>query len=159
MESSRKIERRKVEASSLKITAFCHATEECSRVEESMKNLLPEDIRSQFTAIVRHEKGYYGNPIAIMSLEVKNPVLVNSVIKYIASKLEESEKRILKITSRLRYDPGEKKFTVRFSKQSLFRSKFQLSDTDDVVKLTVHLKNIKNHKDLEEFLSEMNLIT
>lgn len=159
MASSRKTERRKVEVSSLKITAFCHATEECSRVEESMKNLLPEDIRSQFTAVVRSERGYYGNPITIMTLEVKNSVLVSSILKYIASRLDETEKRILRITSRLRYDPGEKKFTVRFSKQSLLRSKFQLSDTDDIVKLTVHLKNIKNHKDLEEFLSEMNLIT
>jgi RNA binding exosome subunit len=156
--SSRKTERRKVEALTLKITAFCHATEECSRVEESMKNLLPEDIRSQLTTVVKHEKGYYGNPITIMTIEVKNPVLVGSIMKYIASKLEETEKRILKITSRLRYDPGEKKFTVRFSKQSLLRSKFQLSDTDDVVKLIVHLKNIKSPKDLEEFLSDMNLI-
>jgi len=156
--SSGETRRRKVEVSSIKITAFCHATEDCVRVENSMKNLLPEDVRSKLTPTSREEKGYYGNPIVILTLEVNDPLLVSSIVKYVASRLEDSEKRILRITSRLRYDPREKKFTIRFSKQSLFRNVLQLADTQDIVKFTIYLKNVKTHKDLEEFLASSYLI-
>lgn len=158
MASSGETRRRKVEVSSIKITAFCHATEDCVRVENSMKNLLPEDVRSKLTPTSREEKGYYGNPIVILTLEVNDPLLVSSIVKYVASRLEDSEKRILRITSRLRYDPREKKFTIRFSKQSLFRNVLQLADTQDIVKFTIYLKNVKTHKDLEEFLASSYLI-
>jgi len=123
-----------------------------------MKNLLPEDVRSKLTPTSREEKGYYGNPIVILTLEVNDPLLVSSIVKYVASRLEDSEKRILRITSRLRYDPREKKFTIRFSKQSLFRNVLQLADTQDIVKFTIYLKNVKTHKDLEEFLASSYLI-
>jgi len=156
--SSGEARRRKIEISSVKITAFCHATEDCVRVENSMKNLLPEDVRSKLTPIFKEERGYYGNPIVILTLEVNDPLLASYIVKYVASKLEDSEKRILKITSRLRYDPREKKFTIRFSKQSLFRNIFQLTDTQDIVKFTIYLKNVKSHKDLEEFLASNYLI-
>lgn len=158
MASSGETRRRKVEVSSIKITAFCHATEDCVRVENSMKNLLPEDVRSKLTPTSREEKGYYGNPIVILTLEVNDPLLASSIVKYVASRLEDSEKRILRITSRLRYDPREKKFTIRFSKQSLFRNVLQLADTQDIVKFTIYLKNVKTHKDLEEFLASSYLI-
>jgi len=156
--NSREIKRRKVEVSHVEITAFCHATEDCSRVEYSMKNLLPEDLRLKLSPVVKQEKGYYGNPIVIMTLRVDDSPLALSIVKYVASRLEESEKRILRITSSLRYDSREKKFTMRFSKQSLFRDKFTLADTDDIVKFTIYLKNIKSQRELDEFLIENNLV-
>ena len=150
---------REVEVSSVEITAFCHATEECSRVESSIRNLLPEDIRTKLELAVREERGYYGNPIVILSLVVRDPLLASSIVKYVASKLEDSEKRLLRITSRLRFDPREKRFIIRFSKQGLYMNKLQLVDSDDVVKLTIHLKNVKSYRDLEEFLARSSLIS
>jgi len=156
--SSRKAERREVEVSCVEITALCHATEDCTRVEYSMKTLLPEDLRPKMAPTVKYEKGYFGNPIAVLSIRVDDPSIVSTIVKYVASRLDEGEKRILKITSGLRYDPGDRKFTIRFSKQSLLQNKLQILDTDDVVKFTIYLKNIKKQREVDEFLRSTGLI-
>lgn len=158
MASSRETKRREVGVSCVEIAAMCHATEECTRVEYSMKILLPEDLRFKVTPTVKQEKGYYGNPIVVMTIKVEDPVLASSIVKYVASRLDEGEKRILKATSGLRYDPSERRFTIRFSKQSLLQDKLQVVDADDVVKFTIYLKNIKKQREIHEFLKDTGLV-
>jgi RNA binding exosome subunit len=159
MASSRQVKRRKVEASQVEISTFCHATEDCSRVEESIRTLLPSELQSQSLKIIEDEKeGYYGNPIRILTLKITSKQQVEILLNYLASKMSSTEKSILGATFDLRYDSKTGRFIARFSKQDLYLGSVKVSDVDDVVKVTVYLKNTKKSEDAFEYLKTIGLI-
>lgn len=159
MASNRKTRRRQeVEISQIEVTAFCHATEDCSRVEESVKNVFPQDLRKLIT-INRVEKGgYYGNPISIMSVKITNEQHVESIIKHLAASLEPLEKTVLKSTFDLRYDSKTGRFVIRFSKQDLLSGQFKITDSDDIVKVVLYLKSAKRSSNILNFFRDAGLL-
>lgn len=159
MADSRKVERREVEVSAVEITAFCHATENCMSVEQSIKNVLHSDLRNQVKVSYQEQKGYYGNPIVILSTKISSKQQIDLLLQYLASALEAVEKSILKTTFDLRYDPRTNRFIVRFSKQDLYHGgKLKVADTDDVVKVVIYFKNVRGKQSVLEYLKNIKLI-
>jgi len=158
MASSREAKRRKVEVSQVEISAFCHATEDCTRVEYAVKNLLPPELKNiVFINTTTHE-GYYGNPISVLNLKLTSKEHVDLLLRHLSNTLQPLEKSILKATFDLRYDPPTKRLIVRFSKQDLYLGGLKITDSDDVVKLVVHFKNAKSKNDALDYLSRVNLL-
>lgn len=160
MADNREAERRRQEVSisQIEVTAFCHATENCSHVEESIRNLFPRELRTSIKINRVLEHGYYGNPIYILSVKVSDKHLIASTVSYLASKLESLEKTLLRSTFDLRYDPRTSRFVVRFSKQDLYLGYLKVTDSDDVVKLVLYLKNAKRKTNAFSFLEGIGLI-
>lgn len=159
MATRREVERRKVNLSHIEISAFCHATEDCLRVEESVRNVLPEEIRKIVKIEFTSREGYYGNPIRILSAKLNDKNQVGLVLKHLSSRLEPIEKTILKSTFDLRFDQREGRFVIRLSKQELVQDRFRVTDSDDVVKVVIYLANAKKKQDVLEFLKNAGLIT
>lgn len=160
MASSREIERKKqeVEVLQIEVVAFCHATEDCSRVEESIKNVFPQEFRGSIRVNYVEEKGYYGNPINILIAKIVSRSQVDLTMRYLATVLEPLEKTILTSTFDLRYDPKTGRFVVRFSKQDLLFGQFRITDSDDVVKVTLYLKNAKKRSNVLNFFKSVGLL-
>lgn len=158
MAGSREIERRKVEVFQVEITTFCHATEDCLRVEHAIKNLLPQELRNTINISVNSQEGYYGNPINILSTKITLKNHIDALLKHLSTTLPQIEKSILKTTFDLRFDPSTRRFIIRFSKQDLYLGTLKISDTDDVVKLTMFFKNAKRRNDVLEYLASIGLI-
>lgn len=159
MANSGKTEKRRVDISHIEIYSFCHATEDCARVEEAIRNLFPPDTRRNVKIDFSSEEGYYKNPINILSVKILDEDLVESILNHISTILEPIEKTILKATFDLRYDQRSGRFIVRFSKQDLFLGKPRVSDTDDVVKLVIHVKGDKRRQNVLDFLRVKGIIT
>lgn len=144
--------------SQIEIMAFCHATEDCSRVEESIKNVLPHDMRKSIKMSLNVERGYYGNPITIIIAKIADRQQVNTVIKYITAVLEDLEKKILRSTFDLRYDHKTGRFIIRFSKQDALLGQLKITDSDDVIKVVLHIKNSKNRSSILKHLTDIGLL-
>lgn len=159
MAGSRQIKGRKVEVSHVEITTFCHATEDCSRVVEAVKNLLPTELKTAVKIVEDKKEGYYGNPITILNLKITDKQHLDMFLNYLASRTSSIEKNILKATFDLRFDPKTGRFVIRYSKQDLCLGDIKISDADDVVKLVVYLKNAKRKENVLEYLKTIGLIT
>lgn len=150
--------RKEVEAFKIEISAFCHATEDCSRVENAIRNVFPSSMRKNIVIDAISEEGYYGNPIKILTVKITDRNLVNEVIQYLASSLGNTEKSILKATIKLRYDDETNRLITRFSKQDLYMGSFRIVDTDDIVKVVIYFRNARASEDVVNYLKQNGLI-
>lgn len=153
-----KKEGQEVEISQIEITAFCHATEDCSRVEESIKNMLPHEVRKSIKISYNVERGYYGNPITIITTKIADKQQVSTVVKHITAILEDLEKKILKSTFDLRYDHKTGRFIIRLSKQDALLGQLKVTDSDDIIKVVLHIKNSKNRSAILKHLTDIGLL-
>ncbi|MEM2024791.1 MAG: RNA-binding domain-containing protein [Desulfurococcaceae archaeon] len=159
MASRNEAERRKVDASYLEAAALCHATEECSRVEESVRRIFPPELREAVELETAHMDGYYGNPISVITARLNNSEQVHLTLKHVSEALDPLEKAILRTTFDMRYDHKSKKLVVRFSKQDLYLGKLKIHDSDDVVKVIIGLKNARSASDAINFFSLCGLLS
>ncbi|MEM0000952.1 MAG: RNA-binding domain-containing protein [Desulfurococcaceae archaeon] len=159
MASSRETKRRRgVEISHIEVAAFCHATEDCFRVEESVRNVFPQELRKLIRINRVEKEGYYGNPISIITARISDERYAELITKHLAVSLGPLEKAVLKSTFDLRYDPKTGRFVVRFSKQDLLLGRLRITDSDDVVKVVFHLKSAKKRSDALNFFRNTGLI-
>ncbi len=134
------------------IEVHCHATEDPDRVMRAIRGLVPEGVRYSVEETVYH--GYYGNPIRIMRITVSGRD-AERVVRHIASMLRGVEKSILRASFSLRYEARGKRLHIRLDKQRLYHGEASVSETGDIVKVTVHLSG---RGDAEEFFREIGLI-
>ncbi len=158
MADSRKAERREVDVSRVEIVAYCHATEDCERVEASIKNLLHPNLRSLVKILSSQYEGYYGNPIRVLTAKLSLKPHVNELLSYVAGSLDKLEKAILKSTFDLRFDPSMGRLVIRFSKQDLYLGKLKITDSDDVVKFTIYFKNAGEAQRVLEYAKKIGLV-
>jgi RNA binding exosome subunit len=150
MANSRETERRKVALQSIEISSFCHATEDCNRVRASILNLIPPEIRSKLILIEEAVEGYYGNRIVVIKTQILEEC--EEVLKYLLSTMSDTEKSLMKITLPLRFDPRTGRLILRINKQDAFLGNVKLLDSDDVVKITLHFKGVKNIEKISGYL-------
>ncbi len=140
----------------IEFITYCHATEDCSRVLNALKNLLPPSIRDKTSFTHQTLHGYYGNPITIYSTKIRE--YAEQLIEYLADQFNESEKAILSATLELRYDRRSNKLYLRVSKQEAYNKKIVLYDSDDVIKIVISFKNGRGLNKVREYLKSMRLI-
>lgn len=157
MANSGKTERRKVDVSQVEIITYCHATEDCSKVETSVRNIIHPDLRGYIKLNYTWHEGYYGNPIGVVHVKINSKQQIEAVLSHIAMSLSDLEKSILKTTFDLRFDPRTSRFIIRLSKQDLYYGRFKVVDSDDIVKLVLSFRNAKRRSDVIEYLRRLNI--
>jgi RNA binding exosome subunit len=117
----------------IQLEAFCHATEDESRVEKAMLSFIPFDIRDKKDLAVSKERiiGTFGNPITILRLELTRSRDTRAVVDFIKGKLgEEGRREISKcMEERLSEDC---QFWVRFDKQEAYKGRLVLGGDDTI---------------------------
>lgn len=140
----------------IEIVTNCHATEDPEKVKKAIFTLLPEKLKDKIVLEEHVYKGYYGNPIVRFHLKIKSSRDSESVIKYIANKMDEISKKLLNASLDLRL-ASRGKLHLRFSKQEAYMGKIVLEDSDDVIKVVIAFQ-IKDIKELEKYLKEIGMI-
>ncbi|MCI4396110.1 MAG: hypothetical protein JHC28_00930 [Thermoprotei archaeon] len=133
---------------SLEISAIRHMTEDEEKVERCIAALLPQEMREKTEIQKSRVKGHYGNEITYMKLnETKSP---EKILSYVSGRLDDYSRGILEATIEDRIE--ENRLHLRFHKHLLLEDKLVLSDSDEVVKVTI----VFSSKDsLREFLETM----
>lgn len=141
----------------IELSVYCHATEDPVKVITSLKNLIPPSLRDKVRIVKQSVKGYYGNVITIIKTVISGRDAVET-IKYIASKVSSVEKSILRASLKARYNARDNRVFFRFDKQELYRGRIVVSDSDDIVHMTLSFKGKGGLEDVEKLLSEIGLI-
>ena len=119
---------------SLEARAFSHATEDKSKVLVALRNVVGD------AQVVEEDlKGYFGNPIIVLTASC-GPDRAEAVFERILDGLAEPDRRFLLSTleERLTKDGV---LHIRLDKQKALMGRFVLSDSDDVIKLTVRFSS------------------
>ncbi len=130
MERKKALKREKL-VKKIEVEVFAHATESESRVSEAVRRLmgsLPENMSKQ----VVH--GFHGNPVVIFKYSEKGEkaqenasFILSSLDKFDAAELIRSLERRLK----------KGKLYMRLDKQDAFLGEHTLSESDDVIRVTI----------------------
>lgn len=121
----------------IKFRAYCHATEDKSKVENSIRFVSDTDKIEKRTA-----KGYHGNPIAIMESAIKKSRDVKDFL--LRLKKHGLVKKIWdELESRIDEDHN---FYLRFDKQKAFFQKYELVKHDDVISVKGKIKCFPTNK-------------
>lgn len=115
----------------IRFRTYCHATEDKSKVENSIRFVSGTDKIEK-----RKTKGYHRNPIVIMESEIKKSMEVKAFFSRL--KNQGLMKKILnELESRIDEDHN---FYLRFDKQKAFFQKYELVKHDDVVSVKGKIK-------------------
>ncbi len=139
--------------SSIEIMTYIHATEDEDKVMKALEKLVPSNYRSLIKIEKSCSYGYFGNEIKIVKIKVQNSQLANNIISHVVSMLDNLDKQIIKTSFESRFEKS--KLYLRINKQSLYLSKPQLDEGDDVVKIVIgfnkhKIRNLSSDRLLKE---------
>lgn len=138
------------------LRAFAHATEDVFRVQKALKFLVSS------TSVLDRElieelqsEGHHGNPITILSLQVKRKADCLSFASFVREHFLEED------VVRLRNEMPEKLdndqvFHLRFDKQAAYLQKVRLTDSSNAITVKVKIKTYPKSREkagaiVEEF--------
>ncbi len=147
----------KAEFASLRLRAFIYATESEEKVLKALLSLVPVELRDRVVVSKKLVKGHHGNPIVLAQAVLQGRDAEASV-RHIVSALAKADKSILKASLPLRYDPRERKLSLRLSKQELYCGRLVLSDSGDVVHVTISFSGKASRESVGKLLEEVGLI-
>ncbi|MDM7274839.1 MAG: RNA-binding domain-containing protein [Thermoprotei archaeon] len=121
---------------SLNLRTSVHATEVNERVVKALMELLPEDLRNNVTVEVGSHEGYYGNPIEVLTVNIRDPQAAARTLNYILSRLGENGRRLLWETLEERVESSGDLY-FRVNKQKAYLGSLEVDEGDDVVRVHV----------------------
>lgn len=127
---------------SLNLRTSVHATEVSERVVKALMELLPEDLRSNVTVEVETHEGYYGNPIEVLTVNIRDPQEASRTLNYILSRLGEHGRRLLDKTLEDRVESNGDLY-FRVNKQKAYLGSLEVDEGDDVVRVHVRFSGGK----------------
>ncbi|RLE51977.1 MAG: hypothetical protein DRJ26_01465 [Candidatus Methanomethylicota archaeon] len=143
--------------SEIKIEAFSHATEDPDKVKNAMLAVLPSHLRESVKFSKEVLRGYYGNPVVVMRITIRDKGMIRDVVEHIASKLDSLDKKLLESTFDLRTFKA-KTFYMRFSKDEAYRGNLVLTNCGEVIKVSLSFTSIKNKRKLMKVCRELGLL-
>ncbi len=139
--------------SKVSISLICHATEDQSKVERALLNLLPEGIRGSAQVKYAVARGHHGNEIMIASLEEEGQT-AKDVVDYITKLLPPGD--LLRLRDELnRYFDSRSTFFMRLDKQKAYSGMLRLSDSDDIIRVKISVQLRKGEQ--SKLLHDLNL--
>lgn len=143
--------------SEVKFEAFSHATEDPGKVERAMLTFVPEDLQANVRIKKSRVEGYYGNPVLIMKIVIRDKDVIRRVIEHITSRMDSLDKSFLESTFNLRVNKS-KNLYMRFDKDDAYNGKLTLSDSGDVVKVTISFSSVRRKDDLISVCRELGFL-
>lgn len=141
----------------VELKTYVHATEDERKVLDALFKIIPSEFKDKIKINKQIVKGYYGNPITIIQIVLRNKYAVE-LLKRLGSLLDDVERSVLKASFNLRYDNRSNKFFIRLDKQDLFRGKAIVSDGDDVVHIMISFRGRGGTEDVNKLLKELGIV-
>ena len=135
----------------VEVSAFTHATEDEDKVEEAMKNLLPEENRDLWLTR-KTLKGYHGDPITIVTGKIRTKKGATGVLRRVVQELSSLDQQRLLDELEERLDGGGN-FHIRLDKQNAYLGKVRLLETDPV-KMKFRLR-LPHGRDRSEYVRDV----
>lgn len=147
---------KEVEVRDLEISTIAHATEDYSKVERAVLNILPPDLRDLYANRIEYQDtlGHYKNPIRLYRLEISGKDSLE-ILKWILGRLSRSEFETLLLSLEDRFDKRDRRFFIRLSKQDAYLGEIALGFDDDIIRVSIGISRVKSLRDLENFLREL----
>jgi len=141
------------------IEAFCHATEDISKVKQALLNTIPPEIRDKIKLTTENLKGYFGNPIIIIRADIGDSSNASLVVEYLVERLSEDDKQVINDTLDLRID-GSGNLYLRLDKQEAYYGHIRLAPfSDDIIKMKVLLPLARcDIQEARKYLKSIGLI-
>jgi len=119
-------------------STIAHATEDLSKVKSAILNLVPESARSACQINAAEAKGHHGNPITVLTLEIRDKDRAKEIVDYIVRLLPVGDRLRIRDQIDLYYD-GRSALFLRVDKQTSFLRTPRLSLSDDVIRIKISL--------------------
>ncbi len=138
----------------LRISVFKHATEDLSKVRQALLNILPQTLRGSKILAEEVVKGHHGNEIRIFRLELHGDEALKTLIHIICS-LDESDRRLLKLSVGDRVGDVKSHLYLRLGKQEAYVGRLTIRDGSDVVRVSATVEGCRSLEDINAFLDEL----
>ena len=135
-----------------------HATEVLQKNMDALANLTKGVNHEHATVNKSPLEGGYGNPIKFVEVSFAKPNSIEKIINFLSSRLSEKEKEHLGLEFENRFDFKKKNFHLRFEKNALLEDKLILTDSANIIKLTIRLRAFTKQISFKDFLREKGII-
>ncbi|WP_297421636.1 RNA-binding protein [Thermococcus sp.] len=149
----------KLGAHYVRLTTFIQATEDEDKVLEAIATFIPEEIDDEDTIFnIDETRGFFGNPIKVVNVEIKRSKAVRQFINYFKELLSEEDRNYLLKHLDEKVDE-EGTFYVRFNKQKAHLGDVEIDEGPDVIQVRIKVKAFPMRKEavvkaVKEWLEE-----
>lgn len=120
----------------ISFSTIAHSTEDISKVETAILNLLPDSMRRSQTVSAEEVTGHHGNPIWLLTLSVREKVSAGEISEYLMRLIPVADRLRIRDQLDLYYD-GRSTLFLRLDKQNAFLREARLSSSDDVIRVKI----------------------
>lgn len=138
------------------LRAIAHATEDVFRVQKALKFFVSHiSVRDRELIEELQSEGHHGNPITILSLQVKRKVDCLCFASFVREHFLEEDATRLRKEMPERLD-NDQVFHLRFDKQAAYLQKVKLTDSSNAITVKVKIKTYPKSREkagaiVEEF--------
>jgi len=144
--------------SSIYMETHCHATEDIEKVEAAIMNMIPPSLRNEVKISRDVLRGYYGNPIIVLRVEILNSDHALMTAKFLSNLMTSHDRKRIRDTLALRLNEL-KNLYIRVDKQQAYRGVARVAEHDDVIKVKVSISlRTKNISEVKDVLKSIGLI-
>ena len=136
------------------IRVFAHATEDPTKVQTAVQNLLPAELAQTLVFEKTNCTGHHGNPIILFTAKLTDKKLLPKSLEKFGKELVSLDREELDRDIKLHIEKGN--LYLRFDKQSAFLGALKFSQNDPV-HLKIHFKN-KTADEIKEILKQTGLL-
>ncbi|NJE42640.1 RNA-binding protein [Thermococcus sp. GR6] len=149
----------KIKVHHVRLTTFIHATEDEDKVLEAIGTFIPEEIDDDDVLFdIVETRGFFGNPIKVVNVEIKRSKAVRKFIDYFKELLSDQDRTYLLDNLDEKIDE-EGTLYVRFNKQRAYLGDAEVDEGEDVIQVRIKVKAFPMRKDavvkaVKEWLEE-----
>ena len=136
------------------IRVFAHATEDPTKVQTAVQNLLPAELAQTLVFEKTNCTGHHGNPIILFTAKLTDKKLLPKSLEKFGKELVSLDREELGRDIKLHIEKGN--LYLRFDKQSAFLGALKFSQNDPV-HLKIHFKN-KTADEIKEILKQTGFL-
>jgi RNA binding exosome subunit len=124
--------------SGISYSTIIHSTEDPLKVGRALLSLLPESMRSARQPSAAEATGHHGNPISVLSLDIRGRTEPTEAFEYLLRLLPMADRLMIR-DQIMTYWDGRSTVFLRLDKQSCYAGRPRLSNSDDVIRAKISL--------------------
>lgn len=137
----------KLKAHHVRLTTFIQATEDEDKVLDAIATFIPEEIdEDDIIFDIDETKGFFGNPIKVVNVEIKRSKAVRQFLGHFKKLLSEEDKRYIIENLDEKVD-DEGTLYVRFNKQKAYLGDVEIDEGADVIQVRIKVKAFPMRKE------------
>ncbi len=137
----------KLQAHHVRLTTFIQATEDEDKVLDAIATFIPEEIDGDDIIFdIDETKGFFGNPIKVINVEIKRSRAVRTFLEHFKELLSEEDRGYLLEHLDEKVDE-EGTFYIRFNKQKAYLGDVEIDEGADVVQVRIKVKAFPMRKE------------